>query len=160
MNTLKEDLHKTHVPFAGHTLNLSVQAALSVKSIPTPLAHCRNAVAHFNQSRLDKEELFLKQQQSELPQHPLIKDVETRWNLTYQMIKRLCEQQAAIAAVLLPERDLSYLEIASEEWRIFEDIAEVLEPFQDATAYLSADSYRTISALSHLFNEIQCKVTL
>ena len=74
------------------------------------------------------------------------------------MIKRLCEQQAAIAAVLLPKRDLSYLEIASEEWRILEDIAEVLEPFQDAIAYLSADSYPTISALGPLFNEI-CKVT-
>ena len=104
---MKEDLHKTHVPCAGHTLNLSVQAALSVRSILTPLAHCRNVVANFNQSRLDKEELFLKQQQSELPQHSLIKDVETRWNSTYQMIKRLCEQQAAIAAVLLPKSDLS-----------------------------------------------------
>ena len=38
VKTLKEDLHKTHVPCAGHTLNLSVQAALSVRSILTPLA--------------------------------------------------------------------------------------------------------------------------
>ena len=62
MKNLKEDLHKTHVPCAGHTLNLSVQAALSVKSILTPLARCQKVVAHFNQSRLDKEEPFLKQQ--------------------------------------------------------------------------------------------------
>ena len=128
---MKEDLHKTHVPCAGHILNLSVQAALSVKLILTPLARCRKV-----QSRLDKEELFLKQQQLELPKHSLIKDVETRWNSTYQMIKRLCEQQAAIAAVLLPKRDLSYLEIASEEWRILEDIAEVFEPFQVLTRIL------------------------
>ena len=64
----------------------------------------------------------------------------------YNMIK-LCEQQAAIAAVLLPKQDSSHLEILSNEWRVFKDIAKVLEPYKDATIYLSADTYPTISAL-------------
>ena len=49
------------------------------------------------------------------------------------MIKRLCEQQPAISAVLLCRRDLVHLEISPEEWRILEDIAELLEPYKDVT---------------------------
>ena len=72
------------------------------------------------------------------------------------MIKRLCEQQAAIAAALLPKRNLTHIEISSEEWRILEDITEVLEPYKDATMYFSAD---TISVLGPRFSDIQRKVT-
>ena len=40
------------------------------------------------------------------------------------MITRLCEQQAAVASVLLSKRDLSYLELSSTEWRLLEDVAQ------------------------------------
>ena len=80
----------------------------------------------FNQSRLDREELDKKQKQLEIPQHSLIKDVETRWNSTYEMIKRLCEPQAAVAAVLLPKRELSHLKLSSHEWRLLEDIVRAI----------------------------------
>ena len=74
------------------------------------------------------------------------------------MIKRACEQQPAIVAVLHRRRDLTHLEISSGEWRILEDIADLLEPYKDATTYLSSESYPTISALGPLFNEIRSKV--
>ena len=74
------------------------------------------------------------------------------------MIKRVCEQQPAIVAVLYRRRDLSHLEISSGEWRIFEDITDLLEPYKDATTYLSSESYPTISALVSLFSEIWSKV--
>ena len=50
------------------------------------------------------------------------------------MIKRICEQQAA---VLLRKRALSHLELSSNEWGLLQDVAEVLEPFKDAV-FLSA----------------------
>ena len=66
--------------------------------------------------------LSSKQQLLDIPKHSLIKDVSTRWNSTHDMIKRLCEQQPAISAVLHRRRDLLHLEISPEEWRILEDI--------------------------------------
>ena len=155
VKTLDEDLEKIRIPCAGHTLNLSVRAALSVRGVVTAVSRCRKVVSHFNHSRLDREELALKQKQLVLPQHSLVKDVETRWNSTYDMIKRMCEQQAAVAAVLITRRALFQLELSSTEWRILEDIAVVLEPFKDATVYLSADTYPTISVLGPLFSQMK-----
>ena len=49
---LRDDLQKMHIPCAGHTLNLSVEAALKERSLTTALARCRKIVTHFHQSRI------------------------------------------------------------------------------------------------------------
>ena len=126
-----------HIPCAGHTLNLSVEAALKEGSLTTAIPCCQKLVTHFHQSRLDREAVASKQ---ELPKHSLIQDVSTRWNSTHDMIKRACEQQPAMAAVLYKRRDLTHLEFSSSEWRLLEDVAEVLEPYKDVTTYLSLES--------------------
>ena len=159
VKALNEDIPKIRIPCAGHTLNLSVHSALAIHSVRKAVAR-RKIVAHFNQSRLDREELGKKQKQLEIPQHSLVKDVDTRWNSTFDMIKRVCEQQAAIAAVLLPKRTLSHLELSSDEWGLLQDVAEVLEPFKDATVFLSGDSYPTTSVLGPLFNQIKLVTTI
>ena len=138
---LRKDLEKMHIPCAGHTFNLSVEAALKERSLVTVIAHCRKVVTHFHQSRLDREALKLEQKQLELPEHSLIQDVSTRWNSTHDMIKRACEQQPAIVAVFQRRRDLTHLELSSSEWRLLEDVAEVLEPYKDVTICLSSESY-------------------
>ena len=74
------------------------------------------------------------------------------------MILWLCEQQPAIAAVLRRRRDLLHLECSPSEWRILEDVAELLKPFKVATEYLSGEKYPTISALGPLLAEIRAKV--
>ena len=76
----------------------------------------------------------------------------------HDMVKRACEQQPAIAAVLHKRRDLTHLEVNYTEWRLLEDVAEVLEPYKDATTYLSSESYPTISALGPLYKAIQDKL--
>ena len=43
------------------------------------------------------------------------------------MIKRVCDQQPAIVAVLHHRFDLSHLEISSQECRIVEDIIDLLD---------------------------------
>ena len=72
-----------HIPCAGHTLNLSVEAALRERSLTTAIARCRKLVIHFHQSRLDREALTSKQELLKLPKHSLIQDVSTRWNSTH-----------------------------------------------------------------------------
>lgn len=74
------------------------------------------------------------------------------------MILRLREQQPAINAVLHWRYDLVHLECSPEEWRIPEDIGDVLEPFKVAIEYLSGGMYPTISAVGPLFSEIKAKL--
>ena len=70
------------------------------------------------------------------------------------MIERLCEQQAAVAAVLHNHRDLLHLEHSPAEWRLLEDLCKVLVPFKDVTTYLSASRYPTLSVLWSVLHKI------
>ena len=155
-----EDMDVLRLACAGHTLNLAVQKALQIPQVATPLARCRKLVSHFHKSRVDNDE-FKKSQLmfSDIPKHKLIHDVTTRWNSTYDMIERVCEQQLPISSVLLQCRDsLMHLELLPNEWRILEDIVKLLRPFKIATQHLSGEKYPTISTLGPLLHEIQIKV--
>ena len=68
-------------------------------------------------------------------------------NSVHDMLARLCEQQAAVGAALHSRRDLLHLEHSPVEWRLIEDLVDVLQPFKDATTYLSSESYPTLSVL-------------
>ena len=150
--SVKEDLDKLHLPCAGHTLNLSVQKAFSVPEIQTAISRAKKVVEHFNRSRLHYEELEEKQQLLGLTKHKLIQGVQHRWNSVYDMIERLCEQQAAISAVLHHHRDLLHLEHSPSFF--LEDLCKILEPFKDATTYLSARRYPTLSILGPVLHKI------
>ena len=72
----------------------------------------------------------------------------------YDMIERLCEQQAAVSAVLHQHRDLLHLEHSPAEWRLLEDLSKVLEPFKDATTYLSVSRHPTVPILGPVLHKI------
>ena len=76
------------------------------------------------------------------------------------MIIRLCEQQPAIAAVLNRRHDILHLECSSQEWRVLEDLADLLSPFKQATEYLSGEKYPTISAVGPLLSGINSLTTV
>lgn len=76
------------------------------------------------------------------------------------MLVRLCEQQAAVGAVLHSRRDLLHLEHSPTEWRLIEDLLEVLQPFKDATTYLSSENYPTLSVLGPLVVQMKKKVEI
>ena len=157
-NAITENLMLTMIPCAGHTLNLVVQRALSTPGLATTLGRCRKIVEHFHRSRLDNKELKSKQKQLDLPQHNLIQEVVTRWNSTLDMVTRLCEQQAAIAAVLHCKRNLHHLELSPQEWHNMEDIVKLLEPFKNATEVLSGQKYPTLSCLAPILKDLRDKL--
>ena len=130
-----------------------------MKGVKNVLARAKKVVEHFNHSRLDSEELKVKQKQLDLPPHCLIQDVVTRWNSTLDMASRLCEQQAAIAAVLHGKRDLYHLELSPQKWHDLEDLIKLLEPFKNATEVLSGQKYPTLSCLGPILADLKEKVS-
>ena len=74
------------------------------------------------------------------------------------MASHLCEQQAAIVAVLHGKRNLHHLECSSWEWHILEDLVKLLEPFKNATEVLSGQKYPTLSGLSPILADFTEKI--
>ena len=138
--SLKDDLNKLNLPCAGHTLNLSVQRAFLLPEVCTAVSRAKKVVEHFNRSRLHLEELEGKQ----------------RWNSVYDMIERLCEQQAAVAAVLHNHRDLLHLEHLPAEWRLLEDLCKIWNHLKmpPLTLVLQCSKYPTLSVLGPVLHKI------
>ena len=79
----------------------------------------------------------------------LIQDCVTRWGSTLDMLERLMEQQAPIAAVLMDGR-VRHLMPEDVEWSIIEVPVDILKPFQEATEAMGAVKYPTLSTLKPL----------
>jgi len=84
--------------------------------------------------------------------------VSTRWNSTYAMIGSVIEQQEALVAIFHAKGELHYLEPSPTEWRILEDLYNLLEPFKDSTEILSGQQYPTLSCLGPILADLKEKV--
>ena len=58
----------------------------------------------------------------------MIQDVETRWNSTYNMLERICEQQASICAALVDLKRVDLM-LQDNDVKIMENLVEILKPF-------------------------------
>ncbi|CAG8776079.1 22974_t:CDS:2, partial [Gigaspora rosea] len=74
-----------------------------------------------------------------------ILDCKTRWNSTYQMIKRACLLYESINMLLIKHPSLNPYMPDIKDWQIYEDLVVLLELFNDATIELSSQTYPTIA---------------
>ena len=88
-----------------------------------------------------------KQKLLKIPQHALVQDCITRWGSTLHMLQRFQEQQAAIAATLMESKD-THLVPEGSEWKIIDQLLEVLTPFNVATKTMSGEKYPTTYILA------------
>ena len=88
-------------PCIAHTLQLAIMKALQVPRVHNTIARCKKLVEHFKKSSKETYKLCEKQVVLQIFQHQLMQECPTRWGSTQSMLKRLAEQQSAIAAVLM-----------------------------------------------------------
>ena len=69
------------------------------------------------------------------------------------MLKRLAEQQAAIASVLM-EGKVRYLMPEGGDWTVIEKLVNILEPFQKVTEAMSTEKCPTISSVKPLLYKL------
>ncbi len=144
-----------HIPCFAHTLNLIVQAAISAD---TPLAHlkkkCKDIVTFFHHSAKATDKLREIQKQLGIPEAKLMQEVETRWNSTFYMFKRIIEQQEAVTTTLClqgkNELCLSLVDIEEIKHAV-----KVLQPFETATTEMSAENYVSISKIIPIARSLQ-----
>ena len=85
---------------AGHRLQYSLHAGLSVPAIESLLAASRRIVGHFNHSTLSSDALKKKQQGNNKSPKQLVQDWATRWDSAFLMLERLVELRWFAIAVL------------------------------------------------------------
>ena len=152
MNAI-ELLTLEHFPCLAHILQLAIKKAYNLPKVHTTIARCKKLVEHFNKSTKETYKLREKQKMLELKEHKLIQDCPTRWGSTLSMLKRVSEQQAAIAAVLI-EGKVQHLMPEGEEWSIIDELIKILEPFQEATEVMSTEKFPSISSVKPLLYKL------
>ncbi|XP_076849046.1 E3 SUMO-protein ligase ZBED1-like isoform X2 [Brachyhypopomus gauderio] len=140
---------------AGHTFQLVINHALKKDpQINKTLGAARCLVEHFRRSELASSKLKQKQKLWGTADHKLIQDVPIRWNSSYYMVSRLLEQRWPLTATLsdpeVTQRNKHYLDLKGDQWTLLEELEQVLKPFEQATVFLSGDTYVTASALPPL----------
>ncbi|XP_078027660.1 E3 SUMO-protein ligase ZBED1-like [Epinephelus lanceolatus] len=139
---------------AGHTLQLVVNHAMKDPTIDRTLSAARGLVKHIKKSEPASTKLKQKQQQMGTPEHKLIQDVAVRWNSSYYMVEHLLEQRWPVVATLsdpeVTHRGKHYLDLKNDQWVLLSELKEVLQPYEQATVFLSGQSYVTASVLPPL----------
>lgn len=143
---MKEYQGWKHFGCFAHTLNLIVEDAIKIWQ--SEIESIKKIVAHLQRSSISSERLAKYQlQQNKEPKRPL-QDVETRWNSKYYMLKRIVEiKETVISTVALADRDLPT--ISSDDWTTFEQLCQVLEPFEDVTRTMSEWAKKLNRQLRH-----------
>lgn len=75
----------------------------------------------------------------------LIKDIETRWNSTYLMLRRVLQLKEAVTRALDLMTELKNIKIC---WEDLADIVKFLKPFYDITNKISSGSTSTMSIVA------------
>lgn len=144
---------------AGHTTQLIVNHALKDPRINKALGAARSLVGFFHSSDVATLKLKLKQEQMGTAQHKLTQDVAVRRNSSYYMIKHLLEQRWPVTATFsepeVTKATKHYLNMKADQWSLLEKLQQALEPFKQATVFLSGEAYVTVSVLPLLVKGLQ-----
>lgn len=142
-----------NVRCAAHTIQLSINKALTVASVDKLLVKCRKIVGHFKHSSQMESKLLFKQKELGLGETKVQQDIATRWNSTYIMVQSLLKIREAIDSTLT-ENPSNVLMLSSSEWEMLDKLATTLKPCLDITELLGGQKYVTgsvvIPAVAHL----------
>lgn len=134
-----------HLSCVIHTMQLCIENKLFKEQRATSdaIAVFRSIAGHFHHSSTAVAKLQEIQKQLTLPQHTIIQDVGTRWNSTYYMLERFCEQKEAIVLYIMSrqERSKGNLKTPSQQqWQLAEMLVCILKQFERATNDLSSNN--------------------
>jgi hypothetical protein len=143
----------TRIPCFAHTLQLGITEGLQLGTIAHAVATGKRVVTHFSQSVIATDALLEHQRRTGATKPVrLEKDVQTRWNSVFLMIKRMIQLRVHIIAVIHDEAitkpaDKISLDIKETIWKTFEDMIHILEPLAEATDLLGMESTPTLSSV-------------
>lgn len=154
-NAINDYLQKHRHPCIAHTLNLSVQEALTNNSnLSLLLKKCKTIVGHFKHSVNASNKLIDVQKEMGFPVLKTKQDVPTRWNSTLIMLERLLKIKDPLSIVITRISQAPEF-LASQEWSSISDCVLLLKPVELLTTALSGETYVTMSMVIPLIRGMQ-----
>ena len=115
---------------------------------------CKDIVAFFHHSCKASDKLREVQKQLGITKKKLIKDVDTRWNSMFYMLKRILEQHDAVTTTLCLQGKNDMC-LTDEDMKLTKEVLDVLKPFEIATVEMSADKYVSVSKIIPIVRSLQ-----
>jgi len=126
--------------FCAHSINLVVQNSLA--NISEIVSKVKKIVEFFKRSSNALTKLQSTQAQMGLPLLKLKQDCLTRWNLTFDMLKRIiCIKYAVISTLALLKSSIDTL--TPEEWDTVDKAILILQIFNEVAMEVSSE--KTVS---------------
>src|SRR5205807_8150189 len=119
---------------AAHILNLAVTKGISV--VDESIKKAREFASHIHRSQPCFEELKKVFAMKNKPFLVPDLDVETRWNLMYLMLEKLCKIREMTDILVVSMPLLKQLYPTDRDWEKIKDIMTILEPIYKATKLL------------------------
>ena len=147
-----------HHPCFAHTLNLAVKDAIRKdEALQVVVKKAKAIVNYFKSSTVATNMLRAVHLTNKTSFVKLKQDVETRWNSSYDMLSQYVRQHDAILNVLIKEGRMGMC-LSPEEVEIINKAIEILQPFKEATAEMSAEKFTTISKVLPMIKILKSKI--
>ncbi|XP_065896068.1 E3 SUMO-protein ligase ZBED1-like [Dysidea avara] len=130
----------------AHSLQLVVSKFDECSVFRHTIKKAKNIVSKFNKSTKATEKLNANAGLK------LLGDCPTRWSSTYLLINRFLTVKASVIQVLVEH---SWDSLQNSEWKVLENIQELLQPFAEYTTLCSGEEYTTISSVVPIVVELQ-----
>uniref|UniRef100_A0ACD5VDA3 Uncharacterized protein n=2 Tax=Avena sativa TaxID=4498 RepID=A0ACD5VDA3_AVESA len=130
-----------HIQCADHMLNLTVQDGL--KAMKSVVDNIRESVKYIRSSQSRKEQFANMVAKVGIKcKHQPTPDVSSRWDSTFLMLESTLPFREVFET--LQEQEPNYtFGLSAEEWKMVEDICELLKVFCHATNVISGSNYPT-----------------
>ncbi|CAB4495821.1 unnamed protein product [Rhizophagus irregularis] len=161
-DTLMKALEKTSAQDALSTLKVKYveneNELLNNDEVSEVVPKLRKLVVKIHASPQRREKFSRQCEAAHLSDKELVVDVKTRWNSTFEMIKRSLELREALDNIAIADRDLRKWEIIDAEWDLLKQIKKLLYIFLRAMLHISHGRYSTIENSIPIFNWIMDKI--
>ncbi|KAJ2940835.1 hypothetical protein O0L34_g10088 [Tuta absoluta] len=131
----------------AHSINRAVGAALI--HINATVTKVKQVVEYFKRSSQAQTKLKEIIKQLNVPDLKLKQEVQTRWNSTYDMLKRIADIKDAVVTTLALIR--SDKASSSEDWQIIDEAIPILKIFYDVTMEISAEKNVTLPKVTPMY---------
>ncbi|XP_043271591.1 E3 SUMO-protein ligase ZBED1-like isoform X2 [Venturia canescens] len=140
------------VPCLLHTLQVCAQACFENADVAITLSKCRTTIGVIASHGSASTDLNVQEQLLELEENAMLMDYPAVWTSTYNMLEQLILRRNIITSILesMEGIDREAIELTEDQWKIIEDLVNVLEPFKVTIMTLSEEKMPLISLLKPL----------
>ncbi|KAI4486643.1 hypothetical protein M0804_006013 [Polistes exclamans] len=141
----------TLVPCLLHTLQVCAQACFENAEVANILSKCRTIIGAIPNHQASMA-ITMQEQEMEFEEKFIVIDYPGVWTSTYNMMEQIVQRHNIISSILdnLESNEQETIGLSPEEWRVVEDLVNVLEPFKVTIMTLSEEKMPLISLLRPL----------